>query len=590
MGPRPNAGAARWTSFATGRRTRGSVTGLGSLLFGNRLTSRLRRVWIGAFVALAVCVSPAQAGTATDASGAAGVFAKVDIETAIKQVKADYAATYGGHEPNTARLHTLLQQLYANLLNSQAVSGLVAGMNWGDIQLSDPSGPSGQACNPHGDTPSGCDWSYLDDVFKVAGIAGVPVHIQITPGFDSPGWLVTKIPSCDGLFDPKTAASVAADCGTVTFTYFPEINHTGTDDDGKYVLPLPWNSVYQQAWWSFLKLFAQRYNSSLGVAVSPLAAVSIAGPVSVSPEIIFPTSANKSTLPSGMDVDEAWITLIQHSVPPNVTEPPDYAQTDEVFIGQWKAAIDQYESIFTGLTLILTPDASNDLPEFTNDRWQKSPFTSPVYPVDCSKSKTPRSCEAKAEIISYFIAATGSNRKSTLVGGLTASSDTAFGDIGMPGVRLVTSLSPPFGPPAIFGGAEVDHPISGNEQMRQETGCPTDKAPDKKQCKGLTQEEAEADVLYDFFYGTPDAAHFPQAPQFVGSGGVGNEQGTVEFLWVPYLDILYATANKCLDEKKILRGDTSVQDQLDSASYYLLVMADQPEPRLPPACAISSGP
>jgi hypothetical protein len=558
------------------------------MLFGRRLASYLHRALICAVSALAACASPGRADIGTDVPGPAGVFAKVDIEAAIKAVRKTYKENNHGHEPTTAELHSILQQLYGNLLTNQAVSGLVAGMNWDHIQLSDPSG---EACNAYGDTPSGCDWSYLDDVFMVARHARVPLHIQITPGFDSPEWLLSKIPSCDGLFDPKKAPSVATDCGKVAFTYFPEISHTDANEDGQYVLPLPWNRVYQQAWWSFLKLFAQRYNPGLGShAASPLAAVSIAGPVSVSPEIIFPTSANKSTLPSGMDVDEAWTTLIQHSVPPNVTEPPDYAQTDEVFIGQWKAAIDQYESIFTGLILILTPDASNDLPEFTNDRWQKSPFTSPVYPVDCSKSKTPRSCEAKAEIISYFIAATGSNRKSTLVGGLTASSDTAFGDIGMPGVRLVTSLSPPFGPPAIFGGAEVDHPISGNEQMRQETGCPTDKAPDKKQCKGLTQEEAEADVLYDFFYGTPAAAHFLQAPQFAGSGGVGNEQGTVEFLWVPYLDILYATANKCLDEKKILRGDTSVQDQLDSASYYLQMMADQPEPQLPPACVISSGP
>jgi hypothetical protein len=585
---RANAGGAGWAQFAAGKPTRRSMTGLRSVLFGSRLASHLHRAVICAVSALAVCASPGHADTGTDVPGPAGVFAKVDIEAAIKAVTETYKENNHGHKPTTAEVHSLLQQLYGNLLTNRAVSGLVVGMNWDDIQLSDPSG---EPCNPYGYTPSGCDWSYLDDAFEVTRVPGVPLHIQITPGFDSPQWLLSKIPSCDGLFDPKTAPSVAADCGKVTFTDFPEITHTDANKDRHYVLPLPWNSVYQKAWWSFLKLFAQRYNPGVGTSAgSPLAAVSIAGPVSVSPEIIFPTSANKSKLPSGMDVDDAWTILIQHSVPPNVTEPHNYAQTDEVFVRWWKHAIDQYEWIFTGLTLVLTPDASNDLPEFTNNRWQKSPFTSPVYPVDCSKSKTPRSCEAKAEIISYFIAATGPNRKATLVGGLTAASDTAFGDIGMPGVRLVTSLSPPFGPPAIFGGAEVDHPISGSEQLRQETGCPTDKAPDKKQCKGLTQEEAEADVLYDFFYGTPAAAHFLQAPQFAGSGGVGNEQGTVEFLWVPYLDILYATANKCLDEKKILRGDTSVQDQLDSASYYLQMMADQPEPQLPPACVISSGP
>jgi hypothetical protein len=585
---RPNASGAGWALFATGKRTRRSVTGSRSVLFGHRLASHLHRALICAVSALAACASPGRTDSRTDVPGPSGVFAKVDIEAAIKAVTKTYMENNHGHKPTTAEVHILLQQLYGNLLTNQAVSGLVVGMNWDGVQLSDPSG---EACDPYGNTPSGCDWSFLDDAFMVARFADVPLHIQITPGFDSPQWLLSKIPSCDGLFDPKKAPSVAADCGKVTFTYFPEISHTDPGEDGHYVLPLPWNPVYQHAWWSFLKLFAQRYNPSLGSSGdSPLAAVSIAGPVSVSPEIIFPTSANNSTLPSGMDVDDAWTILIQHSVPPNVTEPRNYAQTDEVFVRRWKDAIDQYESIFTGLTLVLTPDASNDLPEFPSNPWQKSPFTSPVYPIDCTTTKTPRSCEAKAEIISYFITATGPNRKATLVGGLTASSDTAFGDIGMPGVRLVTSLSPPFGPPAIFGGAEVDHPISGSEQLRQETGCPNDKAPDKKRCKGLTQEEAEADVLYDFFYGTPDAAHFPQAPQFAGSGGVGNEQGTVEFLWVPYLDILYATANECLDEKKILRGDTSVQDQLGRALYYLSVMAGLPVPELPRACVISSGP
>ena len=586
MGPRLNVVVARRALFATRKQTRRSIIGSRSVPFGNRLASHLCRALICAVLSLAVCVNLARAGNATDASGAAGVFAKVDIEAAKKTIRDDYKAKNGGHYPTTAELHILLRQLYEDLLSNGAVSGLTVGMNWDDIQLEDPSK---HTCNSIDATPGGCDWTYLDDVFGVARYAVVPVQVLITPGFDSPAWLLKQIPSCDGLFDEKTAASVAADCGTVTFTSFPEKSHTDTHEDGQYVLPLPWNGVYQRAWWRFLKLFAQRYNSDMGISASPLAAVSIAGPVSVSPEIIFPTSANNSTLPSGKDVDEAWTVLIQHSVPPNVTEPPNYAETDEVFIAQWKQAIDQYEAIFTGVTLVLTPDASDDLPEFTNNTWQKSPFTSPVYPVDCSTMKYPRSCEAKAEIISYFIVAAGPNGKATSVGGLTAASDTAFGDIGMAGVRLVTSLSPQIGSPTIFGGAEFDHPISGKEELKQDTGCPTDKPPQNQTCKGLTPEEAEAEVLYDFFYGTPAAAVFPQAPQFAGSGGRGKEQGTVEFLWVPYEDILYATANKCLDERKILRGDTSVQDQLDRALYYLLLMAGWPVPELPAGCVRSSG-
>jgi len=351
---RANAGGAGWAQFAAGKPTRRSMTGLRSVLFGSRLASHLHRAVICAVSALAVCASPGHADTGTDVPGPAGVFAKVDIEAAIKAVTETYKENNHGHKPTTAEVHSLLQQLYGNLLTNRAVSGLVVGMNWDDIQLSDPSG---EPCNPYGYTPSGCDWSYLDDAFEVTRVPGVPLHIQITPGFDSPQWLLSKIPSCDGLFDPKTAPSVAADCGKVTFTDFPEITHTDANKDRHYVLPLPWNSVYQKAWWSFLKLFAERYNPGVGTSAgSPLAAVSIAGPVSVSPEIIFPTSANKSKLPSAMDVDDACTILIQHSVPPNVTESRNYAQTDEVFVKRWKYAIDQYESIFTGLTLVLTPE------------------------------------------------------------------------------------------------------------------------------------------------------------------------------------------------------------------------------------------
>ena len=292
-----------------------------------------------------------------------------------------------------------------------------------------------------------------------------------------------------------------------------------------------------------------------------------------------------------MDVDDAWSVLIQHSVPKNVTEPHNYAQTDEVFVRWWKHAIDQYRVDFHRVDPGPHARRGQRSARVHEQLRPLPPFTSPIYPVDCSAAIYPRSCEAKAEIISYFIAATGPNGKATLVGGLTASSDIAFGDIGMSGVKLVTSLSPPFGPPAIFGGAEVDHPISGKRATETGDGMSDRQGAGQKTLQRVSPKRRPKPTCFTIFFTARPPPHtLLQAPQFAGSGDVGNEQGTVEFLWVPYLDILYATANKCLDEKKILRGDTSVQDQLDSASYYLLMMAGQPEPQLPPACVISSGP
>src|SRR5580704_13112796 len=111
---RPSAGGARWTPAATGRRTRRSA----------RLSSHLCRTLICALLGLAVCAVPARAADNTAAGGSAGVFAKVDIEAAIKRVTADYEATHGGRDPKIAQLHGLLQQLYGTLLHNHAVVGL----------------------------------------------------------------------------------------------------------------------------------------------------------------------------------------------------------------------------------------------------------------------------------------------------------------------------------------------------------------------------------------------------------------------------------------------------------------------------------
>ena len=81
------------------------------------------------------------------------------------------------------------------------------------------------------------------------------------------------------------------------------------------------------------------------------------------------------------------------------------------------------------------------------------------------------SCEAKTEILSYFLTVTGSNGKGTQVGGMTASSQSTNGNIGVPGVKVLTSLAPAPAVPFV-GGAEFDHPISESRTM-EETGCPT---------------------------------------------------------------------------------------------------------------------
>jgi hypothetical protein len=113
-----------------------------------------------------------------------GVYAKVDVEDAI-------SGFTNSASPSTAELHGLVRTLYADLLANPAISGITVGQHWDHIELYDPTNsPDGSA---------GYDWSYLDDAFAEANAANKSVQLIITPGVDSPPWLLTNIPSCDGL-------------------------------------------------------------------------------------------------------------------------------------------------------------------------------------------------------------------------------------------------------------------------------------------------------------------------------------------------------------------------------------------------------
>ena len=198
-------------------------------------------------------------------------------------------------------------------------------------------------------------------------------------------------------------------------------------------MPLPWNTVYQQAWNAFLTSLNARYGSN-----PALVAVAIAGPVCASDEMIVPTSVNTAEAqPSGLAPDDMWAALIQNSFPTNAA----YRKSDQVFIDAWKQAIDAAESIFTGLTLFLGPDAGHDFPTF--GLTSVTPHAdNTLFAVECSSTVKAQlvSCEAKTEILSYFVTVTASNVKGTQVGGMTASSQSTNGNIGVPGVKALTSL------------------------------------------------------------------------------------------------------------------------------------------------------
>jgi hypothetical protein len=471
-----------------------------------------------------------------------GVYAHLDIALAIKELPDTCMAS-------AAEVHGCLRSLYAGILSNAAISGLATGAHWDAIQLSDPPCFFNHSCSG---TLDGYDWSYLDDVFAEANLAHKTVQLIITPGVDAPQWLLDKIPSCDGLF---TTGSAPANCGKVTFVNFPEVQRA---DGNPPVQPLPWNPIYNLAWWDFLVHLNVRYNSN-----PAFVSIAVAGPVCASDEFILPTTANGSTQLNGLVADHAWNRLIEHSFPFQA----DLFDTDQVFIDAWKATIDAYQVIFHGVTLFLAPDSGNDMPEYSESR---PPHRDNIlFAVDCSSvNNEVMSCEAKTEVLSYFVKVEGPNQKSTQVGGMTAGSLETPGDIGIAGVKVLTSLPPP----AFFiGGAEFDFAVSStNTQLQQQQGCP--KFP--VDCGDLTVEVGAYNTLTVFFYGTPAAAFY--------GGAVG--AASIQYLGVDYTDVIYAQKNLCAPTPKKSINNMSLQDLLNKASHDLFAMAGQNAPLPPLTC------
>ena len=456
-----------------------------------------------------------------------GVYVHVTVADAIN--------SYPGKPASPSVLHTYLQNFYAGLLADPTIAGIAFGAHWDQTQPS-----SGTAA-------SSFDWSYLDDVFT-GGLTAAHKTVQLimTPGVDAPAWLMAQLPSCDPLF---SKGSAPANCGSVTFAGFPEQQRADTN-----VMPLPWNPLYQQAW--TVPFQDGRRDSRYG-SNPALVAVAITGPICASDEMILPTSVNTTAAqPSGLAPDDMWAALIQNAFPTNAS----YQKSDQVFIDAWKQAIDAAESIFTGLTLFLGADAGQDLP--TYGRTSVTPHAdNTLFAVECSSTVKAQlvSCEAKTEILSYFVTVTGSNVKGTQVGGMTASSQSTNGNIGVPGVKVLTSLTPAPAVPFV-GGAEFDHPISLSSTM-EETGCPDGNS----DCVGLTIEEAAYNVLTVFFNLTPAAAFY--------GGTVGT--APIQYLDVPLADLQYAQATPCPATPSPFLGNTSLHDLYARANRDLLAMAGQ---------------
>jgi hypothetical protein len=135
------------------------------------------------------------------------------------------------------------KQLNLQALNNPNISGVALQIHWSDLE-------------PVEGKP---DWTKLDQLFAAAESSGKWVQLLIFPGFFSPSWALEGV---------KTQ--------TFPLQYGPG---KGTLEK----LPMPWDDVYLNRWFAFVKLLSARYGNSPAFRV-----IAADGPTSVSAEYSLP--------------------------------------------------------------------------------------------------------------------------------------------------------------------------------------------------------------------------------------------------------------------------------------------------------------
>jgi hypothetical protein len=150
------------------------------------------------------------------------------------------------------------------------------------------------------------DWSVLDCVFAQADRHHKFVALALVPGFRSPPW-VLQMPGVQ----------------TQSFKFSYD------DKAPARPLPLPWNEVYLQSWFTFLGAVAARYGTNPEFRL-----IQVAGPTSVSTEMSLPDRRSGDTgLPAsanGSDIAE-WIAL---------------GYTPDKYVNAWRESFDNYHQLF----------------------------------------------------------------------------------------------------------------------------------------------------------------------------------------------------------------------------------------------------
>jgi hypothetical protein len=517
-----------------------------------------------------------------------GIYAVVNITEEIKQQQKTNPSI------TPSQLHAYFQGLFRDLLGNPAVSGLTLQAHWDTLNPRPSSDPE-----PY-------DWSYLDDAFQVVSLrnardlvkpAARTIQLIVTPGFQTPAWVLDQIPSCDGLFQMPRQTPPSS-CGKATFVGFIE------DGDGTE-LPMPWNAVYKAAWKTFLAALAAQYGSN-----PALVSIAVAGPTASTAEMILPHNGNTPTQPGGISVNDMWTQLLAFAYPAD----PAYQSSDQAFIDEWNAAIDAYGQIFSGVTLVAT--TGDGLPNLRG-----TGFTIPsAFSADCAKNPD-RDCAAETTILSHFVdpAVGGTNAKATQWSGMEASRVGL--DLAIDGVKRLSQSTARFTAPSsqILGGLQFNSPFSTLTLQEgctsafppnatdtppacsippscTETAClPVACIPQACLAPGVTPadltsykkfsdvppgdlippEQALYNVLKVYFDGTPAALFFGGTP---GSA-------PLNYLQIYAADIQYAESHAGAPARVVKTDGASVllsaEDLLDLASVQLLGIAEPPVGRVP---------
>jgi hypothetical protein len=386
-----------------------------------------------------------------------GIYAKINITSEILKHP---------HE-DEATLETYFKGLFAELLANPATSGLAIQEHWDTLNPNSPDD-----ANPY-------DWTFLDDAFNqielynIQNLGTPPKTIQLilTPGYQTPGWVLDHLSPCDGLFTVP-ATPVSHDCGKVPFV-------SSKEQQDQYELPMPWNDYYKNAWHTFLEKVNDRYGSR-----SEFVSIAVAGPTASSEEMIVPNDSNTDKQVqfsgnTGITADQMWIQLLQNYFQDNTA----YLDSDAAFALEWDDAIDMYGRTFKGLTLIAT--TGSGFPNFTKETFK---MTGPFAPA-CLKPNM--DCFFETSILSYFAVSTTAmnDRKATQTSGLEASR-AGHEDLGMKSIEVLTGGNYS---PAILGGAQFN--TSFSQQPQKEGSAPK-------------PEHALFNVLGVFFAKTPVASFY----------------------------------------------------------------------------------